>query len=62
MSEAWRDGYDRWKLASPWDDEPEDELELDPDRQRDWDRDTEALDAIEADLPTRKGTGSFRGG
>ena len=32
MSEAWRDHYDSWKLASPDDDnEPDDELDSDDD-------------------------------
>jgi hypothetical protein len=29
VSEAWRDHYDAWKLATPWDDEPDENAPAD---------------------------------
>ena len=36
MSEAWRETYDSWKLATPWDDLPEPAHEWSP-RYKDGD-------------------------
>ena len=48
MSEAWRETYDSWKLATPWDDLPDE-----PER----DLAEEALDRADKELHRRREEG-----